>query len=129
MKIHSLKSISYTHPENKNHIGMLFVDFSSAFNTISPMKLIGKLNTGLEYNSLHLDIGPPHKQTSESSDWHSNSSTLILRSGAPQGCVPSPLLFKLCTHDFTPSHTENSILKYVDDYTVICRLMNIDESY
>ena len=36
----------FTHPENKNsYVGMLLLDFSSAFNTISPMKLIGKLNT------------------------------------------------------------------------------------
>ncbi len=36
----------FTHLENNNtYIRMLFVDFSSAFNTISPMKLIGKLST------------------------------------------------------------------------------------
>ena len=36
----------FTHLENMNScIRMLFVDFSSAFNTISPMKLFGKLNT------------------------------------------------------------------------------------
>lgn len=91
MKIHSLKSISYTHPENKNsYISMLFVVFSSAFNTISPMKPIGKLNTGLEYNTLHLDIGLPHKQTSESSDWQSQLLNVSAQIRSPPGLCAQP---------------------------------------
>ena len=36
----------FTHLENKNsYIRMLFADFSSSFNTISSMKLVGKLKT------------------------------------------------------------------------------------
>ena len=38
--------------------------FSSAFNTISLMKLIGKLNT--------LGLRPPHKRTPDGSDWQSD---------------------------------------------------------
>lgn len=91
MKLHSLKSISYTHPENKNsYISMLFVVFSSAFNTISPMKPIGKLNTGLEYNTLHLDIGLPHKQTSESSDWQSQLLNVSAQIRSPPGLCAQP---------------------------------------
>lgn len=110
MKLHSLKSISYTHPENKNsYISMLFVVFSSAFNTISPMKPIGKLNTGLEYNTLHLVLDFHTSRPQRVQIGSHSSSTLVLRSGAPQGCVPSLLLFTLYTNDFTPDHTENSI--------------------
>lgn len=91
MKLHSLKSISYTHPENKNsYISMLFVVFSSAFNTISPMKPIGKLNTGLEHNTLHLDIGLPHKQTSESSDWQSQLLNVSAQIRSPPGLCAQP---------------------------------------
>ena len=39
------------------------------------------------------------------------SSTLALNTGAPQGCVLSPLLFTLRTHDCTPTHQENDLMK------------------
>jgi hypothetical protein len=39
---------------------MLFIDYSSAFNTIVPSKLITKLrNLGLNYLPLQLDPGHP----------------------------------------------------------------------
>lgn len=38
---------------------MLVVDFSSAFNTIALTKLIRKLNTVLEQNTLQADTGLP----------------------------------------------------------------------
>ena len=43
------------------------------------------------------------------------SSTLILNTWAPQGCVLSPLLYSLYTHDCVPSHSSNSIIKFADN--------------
>ncbi|KAK3563855.1 hypothetical protein QTP86_002722 [Hemibagrus guttatus] len=56
------------------------------------------------------------------------SSTLILNTGIPQGCVPSPLLYSLCTHDCVPWHNSNIFIRYADDTTVVGRISNNDES-
>lgn len=61
----------FIHFENKTCIRLLFVNFSSAFNKMFPIKLNGKLTTGLEYHSLQFFylfpnglqtvwIGPPN---------------------------------------------------------------------
>uniref|UniRef100_A0A8C7CK72 Cilia- and flagella-associated protein 52 n=1 Tax=Oncorhynchus kisutch TaxID=8019 RepID=A0A8C7CK72_ONCKI len=43
------------------------------------------------------------------------SATLILNSGAPQGCVLSPLLYSLFTHDCVAKHDSNTSVKFADD--------------
>ncbi len=50
---------------------------------------------------------------------NNTSSPLILNTGAPQGCVLSPLLYSLYTHDCTATHSSNVIVKFADDTTVI----------
>jgi hypothetical protein len=47
------------------------------------------------------------------------STSLILNTVAPQGCVLSPLLFSLFTHDCVAIHTSNSFIKFADDTTVV----------
>ncbi len=56
------------------------------------------------------------------------SSTITLNTGAPQGCVLSPLLFTLLTHDCTPSHNSNLFIKFADDTTVVGLISNRDET-
>ncbi len=55
-----------SHLENKNtYVRMLFVDYSSAFNTIVPATLVEKLQTlGLKQISVQLDPGLPDRQKS-----------------------------------------------------------------
>ncbi len=43
------------------------------------------------------------------------SSPLTLNTGAPQGCVLSPLLYSLYTHDCVATHSSNIIVKFADD--------------
>ncbi|KAK3526903.1 hypothetical protein QTP86_004696 [Hemibagrus guttatus] len=56
------------------------------------------------------------------------SSTLILNTGVLQGCVLSPLLYSLCTHDCVPRHNSNIFIKYADDTTGVGRISNNNES-
>ncbi|KAK1797998.1 hypothetical protein P4O66_000755 [Electrophorus voltai] len=99
---------------------MLFVDYSSAFNTIIPSLLTTKLGD----LGLHTSL----------CDWISNflterpqsvrvgncaSSTLTLSTGAPQGCVLSPLLYSLYTYDCTATSSSTIIVKFADNTVVM----------
>ncbi|KAI5094470.1 hypothetical protein C0J45_16194 [Silurus meridionalis] len=44
------------------------------------------------------------------------------------GCVLSPLLYSLFTHDCAPLHNSNIFIKYADDTTVVGQIHNNDES-
>lgn len=42
----------------------------------------------------------------------STSSTIVLNTGVPQGCVLSPVLCTLYTHGCVASHRSNSLIKF-----------------
>ena len=89
---------------------MLFIDDSSAYNTIVPSKLNNKLRTlGLNTSLCNwiLDFLTGHPQVVRLGN--STSATLILNTGAPQGCVLSPLLYSLFTYDCTARHDSKTI--------------------
>ena len=47
------------------------------------------------------------------------SSSLSLSTGAPQGCVLSPQLYSIYTYDCISTHSSNTMIKFVDDITVV----------
>ncbi|KAK3553651.1 hypothetical protein QTP70_006859 [Hemibagrus guttatus] len=122
--------LSFTHLDNKDtYVRMLFTDFSSAFNTIIPQHLIEKLsllglNTSLCNWILDFLTGRPQSVRIR----NSFSSTTILSTGAPQGCVLSPLLFTLLTHDCAAMHSLNHIVKFANDTTMVGLISKNDES-
>ena len=99
---------------------ILFVDFSSAFNTIIPSKLFDKIqNLGVPQSMCLwiLDFLLNRPQVVKIGD--NLSSSVTLSTGTPQGCVLSPMLYSLFTHDCLSCHVGTKILKFADDTTVI----------
>lgn len=47
------------------------------------------------------------------------STALSVSTGSPQGCVLSRVLYALWTHDCTPAHQSNTIVKFADDTMVV----------
>ena len=79
-------------------------------------------HSGSEYHTLHLDVGPPHKQTPDSSDWRFHLVRSV--SEAPQGSVFSPLPFIPYTHACNSWHGVDSIVNFTDDSTIIGWISN-----
>jgi hypothetical protein len=46
---------------------------------------------------------------------NNTSATLILNMGTPQGCMLSPFLYSLFTHDYIAKHVSNSIIMFADN--------------
>uniref|UniRef100_A0A669EXY2 Reverse transcriptase domain-containing protein n=1 Tax=Oreochromis niloticus TaxID=8128 RepID=A0A669EXY2_ORENI len=115
--------------QRQSYVRMLFVDYSSAFNTIIPDILITKLVT----------LGLPPLTCAWIKDFLTNrpqtvrlgphlSSTRTLSTGSPQGCVLSPLLYSLYTHDCSSTHNNTLIIKFADDTTVVGLISKGDEA-
>ncbi len=124
-------SLTHIDSNNGNYVRLLFIDYSSAFNTIFPIKLAFKL-TDLGLNSSRCDwiqdflTGRP--QVVKMGQFTFTSNFITLNVGAPQGCVLSPLLYSLYTHDCVSSHSSTSIIKFADDTVVLGLINNNDET-
>ncbi len=87
-----------SHLENKNtYVSLLFVDFSSAFNTIVLATLVAKLQSLGLNRSLEAEVRWSEWTTTPHLLW---SSTLVLRRAASSAhsCTP-------CTHTTVQPHT------------------------
>ena len=110
----------------------LFVDFSSAFNTILPQVIIQKpinLNVPPYLCSWISDFLTGRKQRVCISQQGRTevSNTLEVNTGAPQGCVLSPALFTVYTNDCMAGSENCTIIKYADDTVLLGLILNDDE--
>ncbi len=122
-------SLTHIDSKNGNYVRLLFIDYSSAFNTIVPTKLAVKLSDlGLNTSLCDWiqDFLTARPQVVKVGQFTSNSITLNV--GAPQGCVLSPLLYSLYTHDCVSSDSSTSIIKFADDTVVLGLINNDDEA-
>ena len=122
---HVLKHLEKT----DSYARILFIDYSSAFNTIIPSKLYHKLKQLSLPNPMCvwlLDFLRCRPQVVKVGDF--TSSVCILNTGTPQGCVLSPLLYSLFTHDCATQNDYNFMVKFADDTTLEGLITNDNES-
>ena len=106
------------------------MDMSSAFNTIQHHILLQKLvdlkiNTNLILWIREFLKDRPQRvllSMKNSSVPRVLSDAIILNSGAPQGCILSPVLFSLYINDIQMNDALISLIKYADDLELIARL-------
>lgn len=107
---------------------MLLINFSSVFNRVNLQHLVNKLCeigiSTLLCNWL-LDFLTDRPQTVRVGK--NSSKTTIMNTGVPQGCVLSPLLFTLTTHDCCARHISNHIIKFADNTTVLGLISDDDD--
>ncbi len=56
------------------------------------------------------------------------SPFLSTNTGAPQGCVLSPVLYTIYTNDCRAIDTDNLIIKYADDTSIVGRMSSTEDS-
>ena len=119
--------------KGKCAVRIMFFDFSSAFNTIQPLRLSDKLLQMDDYLNFCMDIVAPTKTVRcfpNNKPWITSnvkhlrlkdcvSETVLCSTGAPQGTVLSPVLFTLYTSDFTYNSESCHIQKFSDDSAIV----------
>ena len=115
----------YSHLDREHAaIRIVFIDFSSAFNTISPALLAKKLiEMGVNPYTILWICSFLTERTQQVKFNGTKSPIITTNIGAPQGCVLSPVLFTLYTADCRSTDSRCIHLKYADD-TALVNLVN-----
>ena len=114
----------------KSYARVLFIDFSSAFNTTQPHLLAQKLIALNVNTSTILWIIEFLTHRTQYVNLNGKSSeTLITNTGAPQGCVLSLVLYSIYTNDYRTMDENICLIKFADDTTLRGLLGNSEEAY
>lgn len=115
----------------RTHARLLFVDFSSAFNTIQPHILIERLldQFVLSNNLIGWILNFLTNRTQRVKVNGVLSTQMSSSTGSPQGCVLSPLLFILYTNMCQSMYENRFIIKYADDSVILSLLKENETSH
>ena len=115
---------------NSHFVKILFIDFSSAFNTLQIHIMLDRL--------IKLQVNPnivlwiysflSHRQQYVKFN-DTISEIVYTETGAPQGCVLSPLLFTLYTNNCRSNSSSCKVYKYADDTALVGFCNNTDNEY
>ena len=125
-----LHNVTHHLDSANSSVRILFMDMSSAFNTIQHHVLLQKLvnlkiNTNLILWIREFLRDRPQRvllSLNNSSIPSILSDAIVLNSGAPQGCILSPVLFSLYINDIQLNNAFISLIKYADDLALMARL-------
>ena len=116
----ALMNLHFKHLEgNGCHARLLFIDFSSAFNTIQP-HILEHFNLSKNLVGWILNFLTNRTQTVRVNGVLSDK--VCSSTGSPQGCVLSPLLVILYTNMCQSTFKNCLILKYADDSVTVSLL-------
>ena len=116
-----------TKKRNQKEISIaIFMDLSKAFDTVDNSILDCKLNDlGVAKSSKDLIV---NYMTNRKFILTDNKKTYSLDYGVPQGSILGPLLFITYIYDMTNITTEDKIIVYADDTTVVVSGRNLTEA-
>ena len=113
--------------ERKLFVGILFVDFTKAFDTVSHNILLQKLNDLGIRGDIWLWLKNYLTERRQFVRINGcDSDTHIITHGVPQGSVLEPKLFSLFTKDLPKSLHSAETYLYADDTTIYCIEETID---
>ena len=113
--------------DNNLKVGVLFIDFRKAFDSVNHTILLQKLKAvGISGNLLswmgsYLLNRDQFVQVNEV-----KSDTSSIKFGVPQGSILGPKLFSLYVNDFPESVTSGELYMFADDTTIFTISDNID---
>ena len=125
--LHLLDTVTKHLDSQNSLVRILFMDFSSAFNTVNISTLLHRLQQLQVNPALTLWIKEFLKDRPQHVKVQGATSTnVILNTGVPQGCVLSPILFSIYTNEITCSINGFKLFKYADDLALVAKMT--DES-
>ena len=114
--------------DNRQVVGVVFIDFQKAFDTVSHETLRYKLQA-MGFNGNLLDWLTSYlkdrKQFASVNGYC--SQTKMVSYGVPQGSLLGPRLFTYYVNDLSDSVTEGNLALYADDTTLYVIGNNVDE--
>ena len=103
------------------YVRILFIDNSSDYNTTKLITKLRSLGLNISLCNWILDFLTGRPQVVRVDN--STSAMLALNTGAPQGCVLSPLGYSLFTHDCMDTQNSNTVVGLItkDNETALGR--------